>query len=316
MTAYPLISILMPLYNSEQWIEKTINSCQSQTYQNWELIVVDDGSKDHSAYIVEQLARSDSRIKLQRQINQGACAARNMAFKISKGQYIMYLDADDLISKNKLESQIAALESKDDNAIAFCKWSYFKNNHIVNSEDKAFYHTYNIPLQFLLDLWNSGSFVQTACYLIPRHIIAKIADWDIRLKMNQDGEFFCRAILASSKIIFVPQAHVFYRRGHESISSSNICTPIKQFSRLLSFRSYQENILKFDDSVYTKKTLAKNYARVACATYNNSDLYNEAIKSIHLLGIKPEYPYPNKTLKIISKWFGLKIAIRVRNVIK
>src|SRR5690554_2487133 len=123
-----LVSILMPLYNAEKWIEATIQSVVNQTYTNWELIVVDDGSSDNSYAIVKALSAKDKRIRLVQQKNRGACAARNMAFELSKGTYIQYLDADDLLSSNKIEKQLQALQQpKDESAIASCAWTKFQN---------------------------------------------------------------------------------------------------------------------------------------------------------------------------------------------
>ena len=121
----PLVSILMPLYNAEKWVEETIRSCQSQTYTNWELIIVDDGSTDASASIVEKIASSEPRITLLRQPNSGACVARNLAFCHCKGDYVMYLDADDLISPDKIELQVEALSHADPKAVAICAWEEF-----------------------------------------------------------------------------------------------------------------------------------------------------------------------------------------------
>lgn len=121
----PLVSILMPLYNAEQWVEETIRSCQEQTYTNWELIIVDDGSADSSYSIVERIATSEPRITLLRQPNSGACSARNRAFRHCKGDYIMYLDADDLISPDKIELQMRAISCADSKAVAICAWEHF-----------------------------------------------------------------------------------------------------------------------------------------------------------------------------------------------
>src|SRR5690554_6463831 len=116
-----LISILMPVFNAEKWLSETIESVLAQVYSNWELIIVDDGSSDSSFAVAQSFAKKDSRIKVYKQENKGACAARNTAFELSKGEYIQYLDADDLLSKNKIELQLKALEkANDENSIANC----------------------------------------------------------------------------------------------------------------------------------------------------------------------------------------------------
>src|SRR6476646_4314158 len=100
----PLVSILMPAYNAEAFIADTLRSAIAQTWQNKEIIVVDDGSRDRTAEIAGQFASQGVRVVSQK--NQGAATARNQAFELSKGDYIQWLDADDLLSPDKIASQI------------------------------------------------------------------------------------------------------------------------------------------------------------------------------------------------------------------
>ena len=114
MKDIPLVSVITPLFNSEKYIAKTIKSIASQTYENWELIVVDDASKDSSATIVEQFAEEDSRILLKKlDSNKGAAYCRNLATELSKGVFISFLDADDLWHPEKLERQIGFMQVHD-----------------------------------------------------------------------------------------------------------------------------------------------------------------------------------------------------------
>ena len=99
-----MISIVTPVYNSENYIEETIKSVLEQSYTDWEWILVDDGSADRSAEIIEQY--NDSRIRLIRQKNKGAAAARNRGIEAAKGRYIAFLDADDIWDPNKLTNSL------------------------------------------------------------------------------------------------------------------------------------------------------------------------------------------------------------------
>src|ERR1700722_18018315 len=96
----PLVSILIPAYNSEKWISDTLRSAIAQTWTHKEIIVVDDGSKDQTAAIARQFEADGVRVVTQK--NQGAAAARNTAFGLSRGDYIQWLDADDLLSPDKI----------------------------------------------------------------------------------------------------------------------------------------------------------------------------------------------------------------------
>lgn len=107
-----LVSVITPMYNGEKYIEKTINSVLKQTYPKWEMIIVDDGSEDSGAGIVEGYIKQDDRIRLIKQPNAGSAAARNNALRNAGGQYISFLDSDDLWDNEFLETQIKFLKEK------------------------------------------------------------------------------------------------------------------------------------------------------------------------------------------------------------
>lgn len=102
----PLISIIVPVYNTEKYIDETIRSVVDQTYQHWELVLVDDGSTDQSNRIIEKWIQEDRRIRYSFKENGGQASARNVGIQICKGEYIAFLDADDLYMPERLQSQI------------------------------------------------------------------------------------------------------------------------------------------------------------------------------------------------------------------
>lgn len=124
MNTDELVSIIMPTYNVENFIEETIKSVQDQIYKNWELIIVDDNSTDKTVFKIEKIMCTDHRIKLIKLYeNQGAAFARNTAIKKSQGAFIAFLDSDDTWYNNKLFKQIKFM---NDNEIYFCSTDYEK----------------------------------------------------------------------------------------------------------------------------------------------------------------------------------------------
>lgn len=105
-----LVSIITPCYNGSKYVAETINSVLSQSYNNWEMIIVDDGSKDNSAEIIKSFCEKDSRIRLIQQPNGGSANARNHGIREAEGQYIALLDSDDVWESNFLEEQIKFLK--------------------------------------------------------------------------------------------------------------------------------------------------------------------------------------------------------------
>jgi len=121
MNSSVLISIVTPMYNGEKFVSQTIESVLAQTYRNWEMVIVDDGSKDNSAAIVANYAEKDSRIRLIQQSNSGSAAARNHALREANGRYICFLDADDLWDSQFLEKQFDFLQQQDA-ALVYCSY--------------------------------------------------------------------------------------------------------------------------------------------------------------------------------------------------
>lgn len=134
----PLVSIITPLYNSEKFIAETIESVLAQTYKNWEMLIVNDYSKDNGAKIVEEYVKKDKRIKLfNNEKNMGVSFTRNRAIDLSQGKYVAFLDSDDVWHKEKLEKQIKFME---DNNLSLTYTSYTKMN-----EDGSLRGTINVP---------------------------------------------------------------------------------------------------------------------------------------------------------------------------
>lgn len=109
MPTQPLVSVIVPAFNAAIFIRQTLESVLSQTYQNIEVMVVDDGSQDQTLQIVQSMANNDNRLKIHQQPNKGAAAARNLAIEKSGGEYIAPIDADDLWYSRKIEKQVESM---------------------------------------------------------------------------------------------------------------------------------------------------------------------------------------------------------------
>jgi glycosyltransferase involved in cell wall biosynthesis len=121
----PLVSIITPAYNSEKYLDETIRSVLAQTYPHWELIIVDDGSKDNTAAMVQAWAKKDERIRYIYQENQRMASARNNGIRHAMGKYIAFLDHDNLFLPRKLEVQVAYLEANSGVGVSYAKILHF-----------------------------------------------------------------------------------------------------------------------------------------------------------------------------------------------
>ncbi|ATA72522.1 teichuronic acid biosynthesis glycosyl transferase [Capnocytophaga sp. H4358] len=122
-----LVSIITPMYNGAKYVRQTIESVLAQTYQDWEMLIVDDGSKDNSAEIVKEHTIKDKRIKLIQQKNGGSASARNNALRNAQGRYICFLDSDDLLESSFFEKQLSFLKEKNA-ALVFASYNRVDEN--------------------------------------------------------------------------------------------------------------------------------------------------------------------------------------------
>lgn len=311
----PLVSILIPLYNSEAYVVETLDSCINQTYRNIEIIVVDDGSSDNSLRIVQDYAKNHSQVKVYTQPNGGACKARNLAFEKSSGEYIMYLDADDLMSENKIQNQINSLiEYNDHLIVATCPFEEFETVLPENKEKRSHYRDYDNPTDLLVEMWGKGSMFPVTCYMIHREMVALVGDWDERLRKNQDGDYFSRVLMKARFVCFCGESCFYYRRGHISISTTNKNSQEKLSSVLLTYEK-QLAILKIRNDKAVRKAMARNFSLIANSAEYNSDLYLRAIKNINELNEKLVVINPTILVDIFTTIFSVNIYLKLKAVI-
>ena len=115
-----MITLIIPLYNAARFIAETLQSVQAQTYTDWECLVIDDGSTDNGAEIVQRIAQADTRIRYVYQSNAGPSAARNHGLRLAKGDYIQFLDADDWFPPQRFERMLSAYMQTSEKVILYC----------------------------------------------------------------------------------------------------------------------------------------------------------------------------------------------------
>lgn len=206
----PLVSILIPAFNAQAWIGDTIRSAIQQTWAHKEIIVVNDGSSDQTLAIAKQF-ESDT-VRIVSQSNQGGSAARNKAFSLSRGDYIQWLDNDDLLSPDKIARQIAALgQGSSERTLLSSSWGVFMYRpYRAKFVPTALWCDLS-PAEFLLRKMGQNLFMQTATWLVSRQLTEAAGPWDTTMLTDDDGEYFCRVLLASDGIRFVPEAKVYFR---------------------------------------------------------------------------------------------------------
>jgi glycosyltransferase involved in cell wall biosynthesis len=205
-----MVSILIPSFNGERWIAETLDSALAQTWANIEIIVVDDGSTDGSAAIVESYA--DRGVKLIRQANRGSTAARNRAFAASRGEFIQFLDHDDIIDPDKIAFQMARLIEAP-GSVATAETGLF-----IDQPSQAKFRAEPSwedlePLDWIRCLLD-GCMIFTTIWLIPRVVAERAGAWNETLSDHDDREYLTRVILSADRVLFCKGAKALYRGGN------------------------------------------------------------------------------------------------------
>ena len=184
------VDIIIPVYNGSKYIAEAVESALSQTYKNKEIIVIDDGSTDNTKQV---LSKYEGRIKYIFQANQGVASARNRGIRAGSGKYVAFLDADDIWFIEKLEKQIAILETSQKAGFVYC------DNYFVDGERKEIAnYKYKMPLlrgNILTDLFCSY-FIITSSLVMRRACFEWVGFFDESLKVGEDYDFFLKLAFA------------------------------------------------------------------------------------------------------------------------
>ena len=305
MTPIPLVSILIPCYNSAPWLAETLESAIAQTYQNKEIIIVDDGSKDNSLLIAKKYERSNIKVVTQR--NKGQSAAENRALQEAQGEFIQYLDADDLLAPNKIQKQMVLFEDGRLDYIATCEWSRF-----YRSLDDAMFIPQLLwadfdPVEWLLCAWENHLMMHGAAWLIPRQITDRAGKWTEELSLINDFDYFSRILLASKGIKFCWGAKTYYRSGNSSLSGSKSYSAWKSAFRSLELGT--SNLLKREDSKRTRHACATVFQHFIYEVYPDApDLMQAAAAKVQRFGGSDEKPSGGPLFQVLTNVMGWQQA--------
>jgi glycosyltransferase involved in cell wall biosynthesis len=309
----PLVSILIPAYNAEEWVGAAIASALGQTWRQKEIIVVDDGSTDRTLAVVREFESKG--VCVVTQPNQGAAAARNKALSLSRGDYIQWLDADDLLSPDKVAHQMqAAGQAKDGRTLFSSPWASFRYRPAKAKFIPTPLWSDLDPTEWLTRKWEGNLQMQTATWLVSRELTEAAGPWDTQLLGDDDGEYFFRVINASNGIRFVPQSRVYYRIPTLSSRLSYIGRSDKKMEAQFLGMKLQIGYL------HTRED--SDRVRAACLLYlqnwlpafypNRPDLVQEAQQLAASLGGRLSLPKASWKYAWIEKLFGFAAAKHVQ----
>jgi glycosyltransferase involved in cell wall biosynthesis len=248
----PLVSILIPAYNSAPWIAATLRSALAQTWPRKEIVVIDDGSKDETAAIARSFEPHGVRVVTKS--NEGAAASRNVAFSLSRGAFIQWLDADDLLSPDKIEAQFRAVPRDAWGTTLFsCPWGYFTHDPTAARFQPTALSADLPAADWLCAKLGQNLHQQTATWLTPRGLAERAGAWDARLAVDDDGEYFARVLITAGATRFVPESRVYYRVVPGSRVSYIGASDRKMDAMLLSMKLHVSYLRSIEDSERTRR---------------------------------------------------------------
>lgn len=311
----PLVSIIIPVYNAAAYLEECIHSAIDQTWPATEIIIIDDGSTDQSLNIASSYT---DRIKVFTQPNKGASAARNRGLQEATGDYIQFLDADDLLHKDKIRNQLHLLK-ENEGFISTCPTIHFKD--LNDAQNILLKHDWLLnapqdPLLFITYLYGgsdlgpkNGGMVQPNAWLVPRNIVDQAGPWNEALSLDDDGEYFCRIILASKGIIYSADSINYYRKFDHQQNLSSLKTRKGHQSEIKSIDLKKEHLQGWLGNAAIERIFSRHYWWAGFNCYPDyKDLSQYCIKKAQSLNYKGDKYIGGSRGKTLSRFIGWKGA--------
>ena len=237
---YPLISVVIPAYNAEQFLDETLESVLSQTYENWECIIVNDGSTDSTESVAKKWCEKDSRFRLTDKENGGLSSARNWGIKESKAEYIAFLDADDILTPDSLEVRINVLIEQNVDLVA-TKIQHFTDKLPKVSKNNARQDVLYYAKEGLTQLMAFNK-VTPSTVLCKKSVMEEVGGFTWH-KKAEDLHCWLKVLFAGYKIYRIDETLLLYRLVENSMSSTDRNCSKEVFEIIYRFK---DEILSLD----------------------------------------------------------------------
>lgn len=316
------LSIIIPVYNVEQYLQCCVQSVLTQTYQDLQVILVNDGSTDSSGILCDQLAQQDSRIQVVHKENGGLSDARNAGLRVASGEYVLFLDSDDYYADNHVLDTLGNTLTQWDypDALLFCRTDYYENLQSMHPElpyDEALLNKMDTPLECFAALLHSQRFNMSACFQILKRSV--LVDNDIHFVVglrNEDIDWSMQLWRHLQSVKVINLFAYVYRHRDKSITTT-LCLQDYQsynymFDKWKSILSPEDknDLLYLQYLAYIYPTMVYGYLSLKRADRKNA--YTILLKHSAIL----QYASTRKAMRVVrlQRLFGLRIAINILSV--
>lgn len=305
----PLVSIVIPCFNADAWIGAAVESALDQSHPRCETIVVDDGSTDRSLALARHFSTRGVRVVSQPQ--RGASAARNHGLRLAAGDFVQFLDADDLLDPAKIAVQLSLLSNAPPGSLASGQWGRFNDSADQAAFNAEAVYAATSGIEFLQLHYETGSMMQPGAWLAPRPLLDRAGPWNETLSLNDDGEYFARVMLAAPRLVHAAAARCYYRApSRQSLSR-------RQDPRALAslFRSVElttGHLLHRDASPRSRAAVAHAWKWTAFELYPGSPPLSRRAeqKSVEFGGSRRAYP-GGPRFRFVASLLGWRLAKRL-----
>ncbi|MFD0765428.1 glycosyltransferase family 2 protein [Mucilaginibacter lutimaris] len=307
----PLVSVCIPAYNCEKYVGEAIQSILAQSYPHIEIIVVDDGSTDSTWNAIRQV--DNERLRSIASANKGASAARNLAYHNSTGEYVIFFDADDLLSKDFIARQVNRIDARND-VIVLSGWGRFYNDDLTTFQKEEIPYQEMHLTEWVNTYWYKGApMTAPGRSLIPRELLKKTDLWNEDLSLNDDLEFYTRLFVKAQRILFCPDALLYYRSGIGGLSGHKGDKAYRSLLRSISL-SVNYVLQATGNDTQIEQSCANMLQGFIYEVYpRHRDLIKEAQKQIAELA-KPNLKFMAGGLtSYIVPIFGWKLTKRIKS---
>lgn len=305
------ISIIIPIYNVEKYIGKCLDSILGQSFENFEVILVDDGSTDKSGEICKEYSNKDKRIKVIHKKNGGVSSARNTGIKVSNGKYIQFVDADDYIDKNLLEYGYkkmndevdlvfySILEEDDKGRIINKK---IASSHLIDNCNRNINHT-------AINLHKEDLFGYAWCKLFKKEIIiSNNIFFDENISLAEDEKFTCDYFKYVRKISILPSTYYHYIKYDDTRGNLSRTQKNNLKKRDSIFLSWMMALNNYDNDVFVRKYLAtKSYSSILYDMWNITFIESDKLRKLDTLKSTYLYKFLSENYINLEQKFLIKI---------
>lgn len=320
----PLISIIVPCFNCEYTIERTVNSLIAQSYRNIEILLIDDGSTDSTPSVIDAIAKHDNRISIQHTVNQGVSRARNCGLELAKGSFITFVDSDDTLETNILQCAVTAQESSDADMVIFGHADIIQENQHIDRRDYSIDDLIDLSFtqrdeaffQVMFTLENSRYLFSCWGKLIRRSWIADVR-FDPAINYGEDTTWILTLLQQKGHITALPDVGYFYCGSDQgllnSFSKRKFSSIVKAHQQQVKFYLWNRMSDEYQKLVQLRLTNDVFWALQTLKTTDDSVSAQERMQLATVLTHSPLRPLYLRNVKSAATNRYLKILFMINN---